>query len=378
MKTLLRLDGKRLALNLTLLATVLVMIGSVLEVGVFRMNMHRIPMRFHGHIDRYFYAFAQSSKAVVMPKNYIAIAGDSYAQGEGDWRIEANVWKNPPFASQHVLQELTGQDVINSGAGGGDSLRTLAVRPVAQYRFLNSTLLYRIKKPDIILSYVYEGGLNRSLAFLEQNYLPRYDPARIYDRAYFRQFIDDIVTQSIPTAIARRFVLPRFLLRLWNNFRVRLAKLFPPISPFYGKRTRTDSGAKEVAKSFPDYNSEEGLKLSLYVIQQSLTYLTDFFPEARHYIVYIPDIHTSYEMPVDGTARDNLLPEFLRSDEISDALKIISVAVGSTYIDSRPAIRAASQAGRVHGVIDKAHFNRKGYTVLAETILPYLEGDKTQ
>ena len=45
----------------------------------------KLPLRLYGLIDKDLRVLAQSSKKNQIPKDYIALTGDSYAVGAGDW-----------------------------------------------------------------------------------------------------------------------------------------------------------------------------------------------------------------------------------------------------------------------------------------------------
>ncbi len=57
-----------------------------------------------------------------------------------------------------------------------------------------------------------------------------------------------------------------------------------------------------------------------------------------------------------------------RSDEICRLIQAEAARVGVGFLDARPAMRAASAKAPLHGPRDWDHFNRHGYTTLAETL----------
>src|SRR5581483_8061276 len=97
-----------------------------LELGVFRPFLDRLPIRWHGYLPRALRPLAQSSKSGVIPEDYAALLGDSYAEGFGDWFAEADALSNGPYGSQHLLHRLTGRDVVSLGQSGNGSLAGLA------------------------------------------------------------------------------------------------------------------------------------------------------------------------------------------------------------------------------------------------------------
>jgi hypothetical protein len=57
-----------------------------------------------------------------------------------------------------------------------------------------------------------------------------------------------------------------------------------------------------------------------------------------------------------------------RSDEICRLIQAEAARLGVGFLDTRSALRAASAKEPLHGPLDWAHFNRYGYTTLAEVL----------
>ena len=73
--------------NLALfVATLFLML--VLGEWLFPKILGKLPLRLYGSIDKNLRILAQSSKKSTLPHEYIAIVGDSYAVGAGDWLEE--------------------------------------------------------------------------------------------------------------------------------------------------------------------------------------------------------------------------------------------------------------------------------------------------
>ena len=65
------------------------------------------PLKLHSILGRGVDIFGQTSKNSVIPKDYLAIIGDSYALGLGDWKreqVKRSFISSPPFQSTHILQ----------------------------------------------------------------------------------------------------------------------------------------------------------------------------------------------------------------------------------------------------------------------------------
>ena len=71
----------------------------------------KLPLRLYGLIDKNLRVLAQSSKKNQMPKDYIALTGDSYAVGAGDWLNEvrkSNFFGSPDYSAAHLIHKKTG------------------------------------------------------------------------------------------------------------------------------------------------------------------------------------------------------------------------------------------------------------------------------
>src|SRR5688572_29137633 len=87
------------------------------------------PLRIHAGLPRPLRPLAQPSKLGTVPARYVALLGDSYAQGAGDWLLSVNANRNPPFHSADLIHARTRRDVISFGASGAGSLRAKGTEP---------------------------------------------------------------------------------------------------------------------------------------------------------------------------------------------------------------------------------------------------------
>ena len=137
--------------NLTLVCCSLALTYSALELMV-PYSLNHIPLTMYNALQTEIRILGQSSKVSVVPQNYIALVGDSYAQGRGDWLknvIKSNRYKgtNPDYYSGHVIYQKTGTDVITFGAGGAGSVKGLVTAPIISHLYINSLWPYTLAQP---------------------------------------------------------------------------------------------------------------------------------------------------------------------------------------------------------------------------------------
>ncbi len=109
-----------------------------LEFVLFAVCLPYIPLKLHLYLDDRIRILAQSSKRAAVPRDYVAITGDSYALGRGDWLLSVDANRNPAFHSAHVLHERTDHDVISFARGGAGSVRGVIKEPLSTLHLLQT------------------------------------------------------------------------------------------------------------------------------------------------------------------------------------------------------------------------------------------------
>src|SRR5262249_43006294 len=72
--------------------------------------------------------FLQGSKNDYVPHNYIALVGDSNAQGMGDWMLENGLDRSKPYHSADILHQVLHTDVVSLGRAASGSAEALVLR----------------------------------------------------------------------------------------------------------------------------------------------------------------------------------------------------------------------------------------------------------
>src|SRR6266853_6972441 len=144
--------------NAATVAVSLVLACVVAALLMFRFVIPYISPTLRAYLADLPVVVGQTSKRDYLPHDYIAILGDSYAEGIGDWLIDAEARGTSQFHSAHVLHELTGKDVITLGRWGYGSAEAMVLKPSRVYFHPPCILFPRVEKPKRILVYFYEGN----------------------------------------------------------------------------------------------------------------------------------------------------------------------------------------------------------------------------
>lgn len=405
---------RTLAGNLVVLGVATTTIWLVLELVVLPIWVHRLPLRLHGWIvNGAVRTLAQSSKARARPVDYVALLGDSYAAGEGDWRLTVDAGTNPPHHSAHLIHATTGRDVVSFGHAGSGSLRGIVTEPITQVDYLRDTWRFGIEDPTEILVYFYAGNdLDDNLEDLRLRYDAGYEPDRPRGRrpaaASFDRFLDEVVIGEGWLSQKREhfhavhnFYVVRSMQWVFEEWResARLPRTEPrPLEPqFAAPRARGPHSVVEVGGQrletpiplqapAPKLNEEE-TRTALWVFERALLRAAERFEDSRFRVLYIPAALLVYPMaPVPELVQEDhalsgrpwlFEPPFLeaRSDSLCANVAEISGRLGIDFRDARPALRAAGAARFLHGPRDWKHLNREGYEVLAAEAAALLEED---
>jgi hypothetical protein len=311
--------------NILVFLASLVILIFVMEL-IFPHVLHKLPLSIYVGLDDGYKVLGQSTKKSVIPENYIAIVGDSHALGQGDWYLQAvrkHKLSQGDYHSAHVLYNRTGRDIISYGALGSGSLRGLVSQPIAHFRHINSLRAFELKDPEMILVYFFEGNdLNDNMIDLQGKYKDIIDPDKFYDPEYFKTFIQKSVLEVDPLYNAegplKNFLFTRFLIEsvgdnVVNEVKRGFKKLKRAINKKVDEIKEDDSQKPEPVhydtalidgKEFPiPINTQhpamtltaEQTKQAIYIFEQSLLFLADYFKNSSIAVVYIPAPLSSYQ-----------------------------------------------------------------------------------
>lgn len=384
---------------------------------VFPHVLHKLPLSIYVGLDDGYKVLGQSTKKSVIPENYIAIVGDSHALGTGDWYMQAvrkYKFSQGDYHSAHVLYNHTERDIISYGALGSGSLRGLVSQPIAHFKHINSLRAFDLKDPEMILVYFFEGNdLNDNMIDLYYRYNDKIDLNLFYDTGYFKNFIQKTILEQDPLyetdGPLKNFLFTRFLVEsVGDNIVNEIKRGYKKLKRAVNKKVEEIKGdvlpkseplhhdmALIDGKEFPiPLNSQhpamtltaEETKQAIYIYEQSLLFLANFFKESSIAVVYIPSPLSSYQWVSPtvtiqtGTAnvafKSSLIHE--RSQELCLKVEDIAKKNNFKFADTRKFFRKAALKEPIHGPRDWLHPNETGYRALAEGVISaFFDGEKS-
>jgi len=315
---------------------------------------------------------AQRTKAEGVPKDYIALLGDSYAEGQGDGLLDAHGDRAKALHSAHVLQRLTGRDVVSLGIGGAGSAQAMVRQPTRILR--SDCFLYpALETPRQFLVYFYEGndldenGYVANVAALggavTREKIERYIARHYAERWRWRCFTDLAETM---------FKMAHFLATNAESFET-LRK------PSTHNKVLAGTEVAAPALQKPPVEIASWIDAPLTVFDVSLDWLRRTFPAAAITVVYIAspaalyrhadalvDVYTRW--PLNEVRPVPASEIAAASQRTCEQIRALTLARGERFLDVRRELRAAAATAPIHGPRDWNHFNNAGYRVLGETL----------
>jgi len=377
---------KSIAVNATLLFGSIFLTFAAMEFLIVPRVLTHVPLKLHFGLRPELRLLAQVSKNSVIPEKYIAIFGDSNAQGSGDWLLDSDVNTNPPFHSAHILHDKLKKDIISFGKSNSSNLQSLVGNPISWLNYIKNSRFSKLRNPEEIIVYFYEGNdLDDNLLDLKLRYVDRgYIPEKVYDVKYFKGFLEKEIVrndgQNKPSLFSELYLIDfitHILKGPGGNGREE-------VIPFKkGNINRAIVNGKEI--NMPDGLNSPSMELSaneihlgVYIFRQSLSYMLSQFPGIKVSLVYIPSVIACYDMSSPyisfipyNKGRDTVIKRDLvlfRSDKIFSMVKTVAQSLGVKVFDTRPALRKAAKIQTIHGPKDWYHLNKLGYHVISDAI----------
>ncbi|HXW23398.1 MAG TPA: hypothetical protein VEK73_01515 [Xanthobacteraceae bacterium] len=355
----------------------------VMEYAVFRVALPFLPLNIRPHLPDLADVLTQNSKAGYLPRDYVALLGDSNAEGLGDWLLQRGDDRAKPFHSADVIHQETGRDVVTFGKGGAGSAEAVVLLPSRAFASSRCSVFPSIEGPRQIFVYFYEGN-------------------DIEDNFRFRDVVEARYGHVDAEAIDRYLADYYVAARPWHCH-AQLADLMVTMAAFayryhvYGVSVETERvapgsnrlivGGRIIAApalQAPSLESpdDDTIRTGIDLLGHALAWLRTRFPGVPVGVVYIPAPMTVYRHAGD-TVSYTLGGDIVRRAPTAqvetnhvlmrDLARDIAAAHGMEFIDATPALRAAAAADIVHGPRDWNHLNEIGYRVLGSLVAAHVK-----
>ena len=396
-----------------LICTVSVFYG-FLEFAIWRNYLDKVPLTLHQSLGRLKH-LAQTSKSHVVPRDYVLIVGDSYAEGLGDELMRVIDQGNPNFNAAHTVHALTGRDVISFGYRGGYPSETYVFSAYRSYFGMQLFAGLDVAPPKNLVVFYFAGNdINDEMTNI-RFWLPKsFDKTKSLDESYVDKFVQQRAETGIIASRRRWHILRNAHLfdtsTKWVKMTVknlmkgskellsaddpsfRAGEHYEPNwSRYENSETEIFVGGK-VGK-YPSHTVEpfafhpsEDIETAALWFKSSLKQLQALFKEAKLHVIYIPSPVMAYRLVSETvTLSDrvrNAVSEIAgplttfskaqitaQSQRICRAIETAATSLGAVFVDSRKFLReVAAQQGHLHGPNDPGHFNAKGYKALGTLI----------
>ena len=347
---------------------------------IFRFFLPDLSLNLRPHFPDRAEVFAQTSKAAYAPHDYVALLGDSYAEGQGDGLLAAGGDRARLVHSAHILHRLSGRDVISLGVGGAGSAQAMVRMPTRILR--DRCFVYPVlEAPKQMLVYFYEGndldenGYVVNMAAQTYGAPTREAIARYIETRYAALSPTRCYTELAETT----FKMAQFLLTNRDSFE-SLRK------PSAHNKVLAGGGANPVPtlQKPPFELPPASIENALMVFDVSLAWLRQNFPGSAITMVYLPSPAAIYrhadktvdaytDWPLNNVRAAAVGDIDAASQRTCEQIRKLTMAQGVRFLDIRPALRAAAANALIHGPRDWNHFNDAGYRVLGETLATMLD-----
>jgi hypothetical protein len=348
----------------------------VMEFVFFRVLLPSMPLQLRPHLPDVADALVQNSKSAFLPHDYIALLGDSNAEGVGDWLWQTGGNRAKPFHSANVIHDLTGRDVVSFGKGGAGSAEGIVERPAGVFSGNSCYLFPSVEPPSQMFIYYYEGNdVEDNLGF-EAKVQRRYGHV---DAQTIDRYLTDVYAAGNPWDCHLELLdtttrMAKFLYEYYFAG-VDISPCAVGSNGAHGNRLLVAGQAVPApALQGPALNlSPEAIRAAMPVLDRSLNWLRKRFEGVPTTVVYIPSPLSVYHHAGEDVSycdvglvpADRVEPN---SDFISDLVQKTAASQGLPFLDARPTMRALAATTVIHGPRDWAHFNETGYRALGALI----------
>lgn len=376
---------KQIFTNVSLSVVSFLITYLVCEFVFFRFMLPHMSYNIRPHLPDRADFFMQNSKSHYVPRDYIALLGDSYAAGAGDWLLASRAKADKPYHSANVIHDLLSRDVASFGRVNIGSAQAMVQRVT---RILDDNYCYLfppIDSPSWIVVYFYEGNdFADNYGLLLDDIKPEgADVAAGIDKFLRERF-------AVPSAWACHGHFGDMLFRM-GRYAVKYSWRPPAVIDLPGTVNRVAIGGEtRMSGEFqapPLLMTDSEVDAAVLVFARSLAWLRGRFPNVPVTIVYLPAPSSVYRHAGDDFhVKEVFVPSdphgptfrfglsvpgddiYAKSQMACTKIRAATAQLGTAFVDARPALRKAAATKLIHGPRDWDHLNEAGYRALGTLV----------
>jgi hypothetical protein len=361
---------KAFAVNALLVAASIIIAYLAVEFLFFRVVLGSVDLTSRPFLPETAGVLVQTTKAAYVPRNYVAILGDSYGQGLGDEAVKAGYDEGRWVHAGTVAHGLTGRDVVTFAKAGAGSAEAYVMLPARAINGSHCAIFPTLEDPAQLFAYFYEGNdITDNLRFLTR-VREKYGRAGVSDiDAYLS---DEYARYPWWKCHAQLGDVASRLVRFAHAEYTGEANEAPelpqrPDSLRLGEEVVAVPPLEGPAIDVGDKDIEAGI----VVLDRSLAWLRKRFPQAAITVVYIASPLALYHHVGSDVGYGSRMPAeqaLPRSRQICGLVRAASMQAQVGFLDTGPALRAAASIQTIHGPNDWHHFNAIGYRILGTAL----------
>jgi len=382
--------------NWLLTTVTLFLLYVILEVFCLDIFFRYLSHGAYPYLDEGVSFILQPTKKSLTPKNYIALAGDSYAMGLGDEYYVGSSQARAEYGVAPFLHKALDQDVVSFGTAGNSSISGMVTQPLLAMKFFKKSWRIDIDPPQKMYLLFYEGN-----DFSDNVEYPHYTRKRVKfqhekmeDGEYFSSYIQEAAIDTFPwnkkieemhwydELYLAKFIW-KFSCAIFNHreavvqeIKKRLIESGPkkiePIqmpgrfgwkSPGFINQINLMDQQFQIPDQIQGPSSldltDDEKELSLISFQESLRMMKKLFPKTEITVVYMPSVLTCYEI----TSSKVSVQHFRKSDAVlhsvseailqsnwgAEQIRLLTASQQVNFIDARPHLREAAKNQLLHG-----------------------------
>ena len=397
------MNFKNLMINLIIVTTSIIICLLIINFTLIKISANQLlPRSLAGSLPNNLLTYYPDTYNKKIFKGYVAVLGDSVAQGGGDAYLSGK--KN--YSIIHHLHKNDNMNYLIFARGGYSSISSVS-NLVKLHKLSNHSFLFDdLNKPDSVL-FIFNESLNLHVNTTEYRKFKK-DNEKI--SSYTLRRINKNIELNYLDHLKNSYPILPFLGKFYEYFEIMFhkigsAKNIKDIKLLVSSRLKKLFGKTVVLNDAPKNNltwtnsiknhsniknirpvqgaslhlTEDEIRTAIEIFFESIKYIKAWSGDKKIKIVYIPSAISSYvwNEPIvffyrnhyAGSKTTNNKANNLNSTFIRKQIKNFSINNNIEFLDTTSEVFKNGEKLVLHGPLDWGHFNERGYKVISNFII---------